>query len=717
MKKSIYLFFDKFKYQIVLVFLILLIFYPLSLFIYIPKWDNVNAYLPYRFFVSDYVWNGHLPLWNPFQNMGYPGYSDLQSGCWYPVVWLLMLFGKYDITSLQIELLLTLIIAGLGMFKLSLYFHHCKKTAFILALSFAASGFMTGTNQLLVFLIGVAWLPWCIWSLLSFFKTFDKKYIFLSALFFALETTGASPAFTIILIYIYFFMFIYAIWQNRLNITNVKKIIFASLLIIACTFLLLLPYIQSFLEFAPYFGRGEKLPYQAFLIQNPFSFQYYISFLFPYTVISASEIFMQTDLSLRNVYIGIIGIFALFFTLTNLKKFTRNHKILILCGFLALLIALGNEFFAFKYLYHLPGFGFFRHPSFFRIYAMLCFLLLAGYWIKTKITTKEFSKFEKYIGFSFLLVLVFIIFISYSKTSFEEVKLLYNNILNNTEFHSTFLYTHLFFNALILLVLSLFCLCLYRLFKVSIFTTFVLFAFSDLIIQSALTAPTTIHYNLKHKDLKAYFRGLSNEHNQKYNESPFKILDDTQGLKSVAGIWQNVATFNKTISSVGINPIRFKSFDQVQKNGKIKFILENSLFYFPKKYYKKNDSLSQGLIWNVPEKIKLNQENQIRKVKVFYNEFSAEIKNSSNSEQYLVLNQNYHHLWKAEFNKKELTVFKVNELVLGVKIPEKSSGKITFSFTSPFLIYSFLISLTTYLFLIFLLFKLNFKSIKKSKNP
>jgi hypothetical protein len=693
MKIALTNFYQQYKYQIILVFCILLIYYPFSLFIYIPKWDNINAYLPYRFFVSDYVWNGHLPLWNPFQNMGYPGYSDLQGACWYPVVWLIMLFGKYDITSLIIELLFTIILGGLGMFKLSYYFHKCKKTAFILSLCFAASGFMTGSNQLLVFLIGVAWLPWCIWSLLSFFNTFQIKYIVYSAIFVALETTGASPAFTIILIYIYFFLFIYAFWSNRKKLVNLKKMFFASLILIGLIVLLLLPYIQSFLEFAPYFSRGEKLPYQDFLIQNPFGIAHYISFLFPYTVISASEIFNLTDLSLRNGYVGIIGIVGFLFTILNYKKFSKTHVILMICALSSLLIALGNDFFGFKYLYNLPGFGFFRHPSFFRSYAMLSIILLSGFWIKEKISSKTFTKNEKKLLLIALILLLLILILSYFKTSKEEIYLLFQNILNQTEFHKTYLFTHLFFNVLFLLLLIFLCVLIYKFTQVSFFTVLVIFTFSELFVQSFFTAPTTMYYNIEYKGLKKYFHNLSNEHNQNFNYTPLKKLDDTQGLKNTAGIWQNIATFNKSISSVGINPIKFKSFEEAYKNNSIKIHLENPLFYFSTNSLNSIDSLNSNFT--------LQKILEIKNVKVTYNEFSVQIKNFTNQEQNLVLNQNFHHLWKAKFNNKELKVYNYKNIVNAVKIPKQSSGKITFIFESPYLLYSFIISLLTYFLLLF----------------
>ena len=308
-------FFLKNKFQLLLIGLILICLYPLSLFIYIPKWDNINGYLPYRFFISDYIHNGHLPLWNPFQRLGMPGYSDLQSGCWNPIVWILILFGKYTIKSLIIELLTCYVFAGLGMFNLAKYLFKCEKTSFIIGFSYALSGFMVGSSQLMVFLIAVTWLPWIITQLLLFFNSYAIKHILLTAFFIALFITGASPAYTIILAYIIIGMFLYHIIITRKQISSVKKIILGGFGILIILALLILPYINAFLDFSPYFNRIDKLGYNAFLLDNPFTPISYISFLFPYSVIAKTELFNITDLSLRNGYIGHLGFvcFAFYF--------------------------------------------------------------------------------------------------------------------------------------------------------------------------------------------------------------------------------------------------------------------------------------------------------------------------------------------------------------------------------------------------------------------
>lgn len=699
-------FYHQNKYPLLLVLLILLVLYPFTLFQYIPKWDNINGYLPYRYFISDYLWNGRLPLWNPFQRFGYPGYADLQSGCWYPLVWVLMLFGKYDITSLIIELLSCFIIAGLGMYKLSNYIHQCKKTAFILGLSFALSGFMVGSAQLMVFLVGVAWFPWCIWALLRFFETLHYKYMLLTALFVSLQITSASPAFTIILAYIFVGMFLYQFWNNRTTMPNLKKNAIGGTLLVVIMVVLLLPYIKSFLDFSPYFNRADKLEYQGFLVSNPFVWADYWSFLFPYTVIAECDWFKITDLSMRNASIGLLGLIAFVFSLFQLKKAGKFAFPLLFGVVLSMMLAFGDYFFIYQYFYHLPGFGLFRHPSFFRAYAMFCMLLMAGFWFKKVFVNSGFSSIEKKVVWGIIFIFLGVFVVAGLNSSTQEISKNIDQIFDLTEFHSTDFYAHLFVNVVAFFLILGITALLTKTAKLSIFQTLVLFLVLDLGIQTRLTAPSTLHYIFEYGEFKNYFNSLPNHLNQDYNLTPFKQLDDTQGLKTTEGVWQNVATFNKTISAVGVNPMRFKTFDIADENSKLDLIKENPLFYFPTCEYHLGDTLKPGYIWGTPTPVVIKElATTISDVKIDYNKFSAKVTNAANENQWLVLNQNHHYLWKAYLNGSELPVHQVNEMVMGVEIPRNADGTIEFVYDSPKLIYAFMISLLGYLVIFILLWR------------
>ncbi len=674
LQNKILSFLVKNKFQLLLIGLILLCLYPLSLFIYIPKWDNVNGYLPYRFFISDYIHNGHLPLWNPFQRLGVPGYSDLQSGCWNPIVWVIILFGKYTIKSLIIELLTCYVFAGLGMYKLAKYFYNCQKTSFIIGFSYALSGFMVGSSQLMVFLIAVTWFPWIIYHLLLFFKTYSIKHILLISFFLALFITGASPAYTIILAYIVVGMFIYHLIISRRAILDLKKITIGGFSILAILILLILPYINSFIDFSPYFNRIDKLEYNTFLLANPFTPVSYISFLYPYSVIAKTELFNITDLSLRNGYFGLVGFVCFIFAF--LSKFNRQKIILTVCLFTSLLLAAGDETFIFKFLYNLPGFGVFRHPSIFRAFTIFCALLLAGVELKN-ILQNGLTKKQKLVGAILLIFILVSTAYSFARTSFNESYALLQNTFHFLEFSESTFATHLFVNGILTLSLIYFIYMAKRILRLSFFVSLLAFVILDIGLQTRLTFPTTISYKIFQQEVSNFFSSLPNDISQDYNYTPLKNLDEAQGLKSTNGIWQNLSTFNKTISYVGVNPLRFKAFDKAKNDGRLDLEIEKNILHFE------------------------NENNaQVNNIFIDYNKFSGEINNSSDKGKKLVLAQNYHHLWKATINNSPLTINPYNNFLMSVSIPPKTKGKIEFEYKSPTILYTFMISLFTYLLVI-----------------
>ncbi len=686
-----------YRYAILMVLAILVCLWPLSLFVVVPKWDNVNAYLPYRYFISDYLWNGHFPYWNSFQNMGYPAYSDPQSGMWNPITWLIMLFGKYTMKSLIIELLSYFVIAGLGMYWFIKSLFKDEKTAAIIGLCFSLSGLMVGSAQLMVFLAGVAWLPWCLGSLYQFSKKFKIQYAVLSGLFIALNTTSASPAYTIILIYFYFFIFLYFFWQNRKSKQQLSSIFIGGATMVVVTAILLLPYIMSFIEFAPYFNRLSKLPYDKFLLSNPFTFIDYISFLFPYGVISDSEMFKGTDLSLRNAYIGIVGLF--FFIVGFLNHYT-NKKVLLLT-FLTLaflIIAMGSNTFVYQLLYHLPGFGVFRHPSFFRTYALFAMLIVVAYGLKNFLQTPRSTKKNKYLIYLFAALVLLAGLASLTKTSTNEISTNITNLLDLTEFSTNFLATHIVINVAILLMISLLVFLLKKSIKLSVFSALFTFAFLDLGMQTQLAFPTTISYPYAYSNFKTYFNELPNEINQKNNDKALKYFDEHQGLSYTQGIWKNMSTFNKTISYVGYNPFQFSAYENAIRNKSLDFNIQNPIFFFAKKERRANDSLQSGLIWDVPQLYKFQPEKtNIENSYIGYNEFKTTLENNAETPQWLLLNQNYHHNWKAFFNNEKLDIQPLNNHIMGVVIPPKSKGQIHFTYSSSLMIYYTLISILGYI--------------------
>ena len=170
---------------------------------------------------------------------------------------------------------------------------------------------------------------------------------------------------------------------------------------------------------------------------------------------------------------------------------------------------------------------------------------------------------------------------------------------------------------------------------------------------------------------------MPNEINQKDNNTPFKHLDEKQPLKKTSGIWQNLSTYNKTLSYVGANPMRFSSYDEAEENGRLQAAIEHNILY--------------------PINIeRVGVDNII----VDYNTFAVEIKNPTLENQTVVLNQNYHHLWSATFKGNDISIKKHNDLTMQVSIPKDTRGKLIFEFNSPKTLPYFLVSLMGYLIML-----------------
>lgn len=674
------------RYPLLLALLILLAIYPFSFFLFIPKWDSIIGYLPYRYFIGEYVSHGHLPLWSPFQRLGYPGYSDLQSGACYPVVWMLLLFGKYTITSLMVEVIITFLIAGLGMYQLSLSLVHCPKTSLLVGLAYGLSGFMTGSTQLLVFLIGVAWLPWCIWSFHRWLISGKAVHALVAVGFLAMNITGASPAFTIILAYILTVMLVWHVLVRRSDFTWMKSIVWQGLAGLTFLAILLAPYVKSYIDFAPYFNRAGKLPFEA-IILNPFTPSTCISFVFPYAVISNSDWFQLTDLSLRNGYFGLLGLFSMLLVMLSFRSYQGNrHRVLAACAVLALWFAMGNETLLYKWAYSLPGFGYFRHPSFFRAYAILCFLLLAAIGLKALLKADRLSKRERtallILGSAVVLVTGAMALAVSADTLKEHI----TQILNGQEFLNSPLKSHVLLNGLLILVLLAAVWLFHRAFKWSLFTSILVFSFADLSIQTSLTAHTTMVYPIRYSASKSYFNQLPDAHDQRYNATPMRELDDTQGLLASPGFELNLATFNQVPSIVGENPLRFRSFDLAKENEIMTRNLLNPVMYAVTHTKALPDSARAGHLWHphVDEPLAIIELTDVR---MDYNAFQAKVSNVQDTPGWVVLNQNFHHCWKAFLGEQELTVRKANNLVMGVEIPAQVSGMLRFEYSSQWLMH------------------------------
>ena len=99
-------------YHILLV-LAIIGYWQLSVMISPLKYDMTDQAFQWRYFIGECLRNHTLPLWNPYQHMGYPIHADPQGTAWYPVTWIIGYLAGYNISALSFDFILHIFLAGM----------------------------------------------------------------------------------------------------------------------------------------------------------------------------------------------------------------------------------------------------------------------------------------------------------------------------------------------------------------------------------------------------------------------------------------------------------------------------------------------------------------------------------------------------------------------------------------------------------------------------
>lgn len=122
--------------------------------------DVRSLFFPWWEFTRTAVLSGRLPLWDANSFSGYPFLSNPQVALFYPLNWPLLLLPVRF--ALSWHVLVHLVVAGLGMFLLVQHLSGSRTGAWLAALTFTFSGFISA--RIWAGHIGLiatdAWLPW-----------------------------------------------------------------------------------------------------------------------------------------------------------------------------------------------------------------------------------------------------------------------------------------------------------------------------------------------------------------------------------------------------------------------------------------------------------------------------------------------------------------------------------------------------------------------------
>ena len=670
---------------LVLALFTLIAYWPISLNIFSLKNDAIVYFLPYRYNISYAIQQGDFPFWSPYLYMGFPLHADMQSGAWNPIVLLISLFSTYNMTLLQAETLLYIFIAGVGMYKLLGEFVANKHARLLFALIYMTSGFIIDSGQFIVWIASAAFVPFVFLYYYRMLKQNQLIDVFKCSIALFFLFTAGYPSFVIFSGYILLFGFICHIiftYRNRKNKTKeIVSLISKNFLLLILFALVAAPVLVSYLEFIPHFSRGTAISL-ADAQTNPFCIKCTISYLFPFTV-SRDLFIFDTDLPMRNAYLGIFTLIFLFLGFS--RKLSPAQKFILAIVILSFLFSLGDATPIRKWSYHLlPGMNFFRHPGNMRLFTSIGLILLAA--ISFQQASENFTNRVKNRLRLITVALLVIFGVAVLISSRDGLTITWPN-KSGSDMHSTFklfiedlsFYALLFWQGAIqLLFLVLFLPAIKNFNKRKIYGLMVFNAF--LFMQPSLfstfvgkSKPSTIN-----SFITEHSKGDAVSNLQFTIGENTAIDGNTDPLICGYPSW-----YNKRIAE----PIDF--FSPCYLNQQMVFsadsLLRKNVLKFPPVI--EVDSIVPGN----------SNPASIKAIKFTSREFSFTVNN--NSEVLLGLFQNHYMHWRAYVDDREIPVLAWNKAFMGVRIPE-GEHLVSFKYKPENLVRIMWISLIIWLFVI-----------------
>ena len=698
-------------------------FWPVLSGMYPLKWDAMDYYFPSRHLLSQYISEGNIPFWCPYQNLGYPMYADPQSGFWYPVSIVLASVSRYPLWMIGFEFVLHVAIAGWGMFYLVRRFRIKNGPAFLAAVAYMMCGVFVSNAQHLTWIISAAWLP----VVVNAFILLLRHPVLRNALFFALAFfmmfSGGYPAFAFILVYL-----LLALWiVNIIRLfRNGTKDHFWQLIQYSALAILFFVLMSAFIFVSEYqvlswMSRGEGTTLQMALF-GPFSVESFISFLSPYSVALSDFSSLNTDLSMANAN---FGTFALLFFIAGIFV-RKKHEIstIFWFGLVALTASVGSalpvrEFF----YYYLPALNLFRFPAVFRLSFIFGAVIVAA------LAANRFV-FEKK-QFPPALKILFIVSLIISAISLVLIRA--NNYLSLRQFISTDLFhfsltstlhQHLAIDLILLIImlgLSVF-LIIKNSKTIAVFRIILVFSSLQMIFSVRTNAPYTVYS----EDV------MFSEANVFVNQFPdsfpalskSSVLQNEQLAPRQSPFWRNLNLFNRQVAADGFTPFKSAGFEHLQDSlpGFLQLIIKNPTAYFSRNIEKPEAIKISGKTFedsslvaaDVPESINWKLDSSLWENKIIGIHFAPnriEFEVSTNLAALLILQQNHHIGWKASIDGEPIEIKNVNFTEMGIVVPEGEHA-VVFSFEPPMIRSVLLVSFISIL-LVFILWIL--LSIRKNQ--
>ncbi|MFL5754539.1 MAG: hypothetical protein ACJ76F_14090, partial [Bacteroidia bacterium] len=397
------------------------------------QWDVTNFWAPWRYYISECYNNGHIPLWDPYAQAGYPVHGDLQGPAYCPEAIISSFLFPTNLYFFNLLFLGYLILGAYGFFKLSVSILQkvklkngssldealFSKVSIVSALLYSLSGYNVGHGHYLYITISVALLPWIYYYFIRLFYKGTFTDAIKLALFIFWQVTAGNPSFLIIAGYLLAFMALMRsvyLFRNKRNgevFHFLKRVSLAFILVL----ILSLPvFINAFLVFpdTSRFG-GMKMEFAG---EESFGFKNFFTFF-------TSLISFERDLKLGNdppIFSHYIGLFTLLFSIIGLIKLRSFWlRTLAAIALIAMLLSFGLQTpvysFFFKYL---PFVNVFRMPRLIFIHVLIFLLLLfscgLAYYLREGIKPKIV------ITYTVIVILISLASVLFFRFGYHELK-------------------------------------------------------------------------------------------------------------------------------------------------------------------------------------------------------------------------------------------------------------------------------------------------------
>lgn len=375
----------------ILIAVTLIAYFPVSFFLFSLKNDSLVQYLPFRYHLSESIQHGYFPFWSPYLYTGFPVHADMQGMTWNPIVLIISLITRYNMSVLEFEVTIYLVFAAIGMYTLLKSFSLHRVICLVGGISYMSCGFINGSASVIPWISSAAFIPFVFIALKYLLErpSIKTSLLFGSAL--SLLFVCGYPTFFIYTSYLVIATIVAAMVFNRKNLREKINGKIAGLWLLGGLVFLLIcaPAIISYIEFLPYYSRGAGIT-AAKAAENPFTLYSSLSFLLP-NAVSKDHVWLNTDTSMRNSYVGIF-VFALA-ALSLLFRKTNWQKLILGITVFSFLLSLGSVTPLHRICYQfLPGFNTFRHPGNIRLFTSIGIILLAAIFIQEFIFEKKYSR-------------------------------------------------------------------------------------------------------------------------------------------------------------------------------------------------------------------------------------------------------------------------------------------------------------------------------------